>query len=208
MGNDGDLKTFNAAKEIAHFRDLQLIMNYVKATHQARTGTTPLKTHYEMGDQEKKYNRVNGLILMIHSQRELIQLSRFRVKRKSLMEWEKTYKEKEEQKGHPFDKENNDYNKLIYLQEKLIAAEKDVLEAERTKKLDDDFNLKKVDHNGNENLELTPNFYEMLEILEDIYEDLEGIMYVNEIISAGLIEDEELSYKEQEQAFIERVKDA
>lgn len=203
----GDLKTFNAAKEIAHFRDLQLIMNYVNATHQARTGSIPGKTHHEMTDQEKKLNRVRGLMAMIHAQRELIQLSRYRVKRKSYVKWSKLHKTTEEQEGHPLELEDNDYTKLKRLQELLIACEKDILEADITPSVKDDFIVKK-DMTDGEQWDLTENFYEMLEALEDNYEELEGIMYENEIISAGLVEDEELTYKEQEQAFIDRVKEA
>ena len=207
MVEDGELKTFNAAKEIAHNRDLMLVMNYVNATHQARTGALPSKPQYDMKDKERKLNRVRGLMAMIHGQRELIQLSRYRVKRKAFVKWNKLYKSDEEQEKNPFEKQENDYTKLKRLQELLIACEKDILEADKTPSFKDDFIVKRDTPDGEE-WDLTQNFYEMLEALEDNYETLEGIMYENEIISAGLIEDEELTYKEQEQAFIDRVKDA
>ena len=95
----------------------------------------------------------------------------------------------------------------MIIKEKLMACEKDIIHADITPTLKDDF-IAKRDIDGEEQWDLTDNFHEMMEELEDIYEELEGIMYINEIISTGLQQDEELTYKEQELAFIERVQDA
>jgi len=56
--------------------------------------------------------------------------------------------------------------------------------------------------------ELTPNFYEMLEDLEASYEQIYLLMLTNKIVSAGIEEDEELSYKEKEQEAIRRLVEA
>jgi len=48
----------------------------------------------------------------------------------------------------------------------------------------------------------------MLEDLESSYEQIYLIMLTNKIVSAGIEEDEELSYKEKEEEFINRIVNA
>ena len=207
MAEDGDLKTFNAAKEIAHHRDLSLMINYMHATIQARTGSTSLKSHLEMTNKEKRLSQVKGLLAMIHADRDLVQLSRWRVRRKGETDWSKKNPTPEDKAANPLEDFDCDYKNLMIIKEKLMACEKDIIHADITPTLKDDF-IAKRDIDGEEQWDLTDNFHEMMEELEDIYEELEGIMYINEIISTGLQQDEELTYKEQELAFIERVQDA
>jgi hypothetical protein len=48
----------------------------------------------------------------------------------------------------------------------------------------------------------------MLEDLQESYSAIHLLLLVNKVISSGVEQDEELTYKEQEQLFISRVKDA
>ena len=56
--------------------------------------------------------------------------------------------------------------------------------------------------------ELTKNFYEMLEDLEASYEQIYLLMLTNKIVSAGIEDDEEMTYKEKEEEAIRRVVEA
>jgi hypothetical protein len=91
----------------------------------------------------------------------------------------------------------------------LRHCEQAIIIADKTKSVDDDFIVTKVDNNsGEEKNELTRNFYDMLEDLESSYEQIYLLMLTNKIVSAGIEEDEELSYKEKEEEFINRIVNA
>jgi hypothetical protein len=127
---------------------------------------------------------------------------------RSTKKWEKDYKDKDEEKlKHPFNEEKNDYNDIISWLEYLKKCENAIIEAERTKRKDDDFLIPRITQDG-EVLELTRNFYEMLDDLESSYEQIYLLMLTNKIVSAGIEESEELSYKEQEDELIRRVVEA
>ena len=57
-------------------------------------------------------------------------------------------------------------------------------------------------------MELTNNFFEMLDELENSYEKIYLLMLTNKIVSAGIEEDEELSYKDIEDEGKKRVLDS
>jgi len=203
----GEIQKFNASKEIAQQRDVRLIISHVNAIRQARSGVTPIKEVHEMSDNEKTVNKVKGLMLTINAQRELILMSRALVKSKSINHWKKDYKTDEERIEHDFHSHENDYNKLILILNKLEACEMDILEAEKTKNVDDDFMIVKHTSEG-EVCEVTQNHREMLKELEDSYEELEFIMYRNGVISSGMEVDEEKTAKELEEEMINRIIEA
>jgi len=81
------------------------------------------------------------------------------------------------------------------------------LKLKKTKRIDDDFLIVRKTEDG-ETYELTSNFREMLDDLEESYEQIYLLMLTNKIVSAGIEEDEELSYKEKEEEAIKRVVEA
>ena len=97
---------------------------------------------------------------------------------------------------------------MLEVLETLRACEQDIIEADRTKQLDDDFILEKEDQLGEKKFELTQNFFDMLDELENSYEKIYLLMLTNKIVSAGIEEDDELSYKDKEAEMIRRVEDA
>jgi len=205
----GELKVFNPNKEISKEITLEILIRHRDALKQARTGELPNISMEQIKDNDRKLNQARALNLIIAAQREMITISRPIIFYTSMQKWKKKYKEGDEQGAHPFDKEENDYNTLISWLNFLRSCEKEILYAEKTKTIDDDFLVTKVRGNSAEEFkELTKNFYEMLEDLESSYEKIYLIMLTNKIVSAGIEEDEELTYKEKEQEAIKRIVEA
>ena len=206
MENPGEVKVFNTAKKESDEIVFPIIDGHKDAIRQARTGEIKGSKIEEINKNQRKLNRVKALHLIISSQKDMIQIARPTVRFKSLREWEKKYK-KEERKGKPFEKEENDYNKLIEMKKLLDFLDSEIMKAEKSKTKEDDFLIDREGPDGVES-ELTENFHEMFNELEDTYEVIYIILIKHKIVSAGISEDEELTYKEQEKMFIERVKEA
>lgn len=204
----GDIKVFNPNKEISKEITLEILIRHRDALKQARTGELPNTPMNDIRDNDRKMNQARALNLIISAQREMITASRPIIFHTSSAKWKKKYKEEEEQTAHPFDKEENDYKKIMNWLEFLRACEKSILNAERSKTLDDDFLVTKTNSLGEEVNELTDNFYEMIEDLESSYEQIYLLMLTNKIVSAGIEEDEEMTYKEKEAEAIRRVVEA
>ena len=123
-----------------------------------------------------------------------------------MQKWKKDYKTEKKEEIPPFEKEDNDYNQLMYWLDFLKDCEDAIIKAERTKRLDDDFLWVKQTNDGDIN-ELT-NFYDMVDDLESSYEQIYLLMLTNKIVSAGIEEDEEMTYKEKEKEAIRRIVEA
>lgn len=203
----GDIKVFNPNKEISKEITLEVLIRHRDSFKQARTGELVGVTMDKIDDNTRKINQVRALNLIISAQKEMITISRPIIHFGSLKKWEKKYKKDEEREEHPLDKEDNDYNRLIGWLEFLKECEREILKAERTPSLKDDFMIVKQKTDGDVN-ELTTNFYDMLDDLESSYEQIYLLMLTNKIVSSGIEEDEELSYKEKEQEAIRRVVEA
>lgn len=207
----GDIKVFNPSKEISKEIILEILIRHRDSMKQARTGELPIiyEKQKQISDNDRKFNQVRALNLIIATQREMITLSRPVIYFRSSQKWKKSHKKEEDQEKNPFDKHENDYNKIKEWLEFLSACEKDILHAERTKTLDDDYIREKQDQiDGTKTYQLTENFYEMLEELESSYEQIYLLMLTNKIVSAGIEEDEELNYKQKEEEAIRRVVEA
>lgn len=202
----GDIKVFNPNKEISKEITLEILIRHRDALKQARTGELVGIKPEEITHTDKKMNQVRALNLIISAQREMITISRPIMFFRSTKKWKKKHKE-EERKKHPFNKEENDYNKIRGWLDFLGGCAGAIMEAEKSKTLDDDFLLKKQDHTG-EFFELTNNFYEMVEALESSYEQIYLLMLINKIVSAGIEDDEEQTYKDKEKEAIGRVVEA
>jgi len=205
----GEIKVFNPNKEISKEITLEILIRHRDALKQARTGELPGVSVENIRDNDRKMNQVRALNLIISAQREMITASRPIIFFTSMIKWKKRYKEGEARESHPFDKEENDYNKMLYWLDFLKQCAEEIITADKTKTLDDDFILTKINGNtGEEYNELTSNFYDMVDDLESSYEQIYLLMLTNKIVSAGVEEDEEMTYKEKEQEMIRRVEEA
>ncbi|MFW6130219.1 MAG: hypothetical protein ACOC56_03470 [Atribacterota bacterium] len=212
----GDLKVFNPNKEISKEITLEILIRHRDALKQARTGENPQddKSLYQLADNERKFNQVRALNLVISAQREMITASRPIIYFRSIQKWKKDFKEEEDQKKNPFDEStkdisemNYDYNKLMFWLGFLNDCARAIEIAERTQKVEDDFIKKRHTAEG-EIWDLTENFRDMLEDLEKSYEQIYLLMLTNKIVSAGIEEDEEKTYKEKEEEAIKRIVEA
>jgi hypothetical protein len=207
MYEAGDIKVFNPNKEISKEITLEILIRHRDALKQARTGELIGIPIEDIKDNKRKKNQVRALNLIISSQREMINISRPIIFFRSMQKWKKKNRKEEEKEKNPFNEEKNDYNNLMFWLKFLKSCEQSIITAERTKKVNDDFLIVKETHEG-EVLELTPNFYDMLDDLESSYEQIYLLMLTNKIVSAGIEEDEEMTYKEKEQEAIRRVVEA
>jgi len=205
----GDIKIFNPNKEISREITLEILIRHRDALKQARTGELVGVGMDQIKDNDRIVNQARALNLIISSQREMITISRPIIFFASTQKWKKKNKSDDDKDKNPFEEEDNDYNKLIEWLNFLRHCEKSIIIADKTKSLADDFMVTKVDNNsGDKKNELTGNFYEMLEDLEGSYEQIYLLMLKNKIVSAGIEEDEEATYKEKEEEFIRRVMEA
>lgn len=197
----GEIKAFNADKQIAEQRDLPLVLDLLKAFRQTSTGETLLKLPSQMTPNERIINRVKGLLFVIQSIRGLIRLGRGRIKNNCFNKWKfNNNKEKPN-----FEDEDNDYNNLIYYERVLKECEQEIIKADRTKSVEDDFLIKKIDNEGEESYDLTDNYFEMLDVLDELWSEVEILLYKNKILSQGMIEDEILTHEQIAQEFKNRI---
>jgi len=208
MGQESrDIITWNPGKEISKEITLEILIRHRDALKQARTGELVGVPLEKLKNTERKINQVRGLNLIISAQREMITVSRPIIFFRSTYIWKKKTKEKDREENK-FEYFECDYKKLKEWLNFLSLCEKEIIKAERTKRLDDDFLTKKQSQTGEETLFLTDNFHEMIEDLETSYEQIYLLMLTNKIVSAGIEEDEEMEYKELEKEAIRRVTEA
>jgi len=202
----GDLKVFNPNKEISKEITLEILIRHRDALKQGRTGELVGVSMEKISDNDRKMHQARALNLIIAAQREMITTSRPIIFFASMQKWKKKYKEEKEQEEHPFEKESHDYSKMMEWLDFLRQCEGVLIAADKTKSIDDNFMITVTKNNSAEEVnELTRNFYDMLEDLENSYEQIYLLMLTNKIVSAGIEEDEELTYKEKEEEFINRI---
>lgn len=205
----GDIKVFNPNKEISKEITLEILVRHRDSLKQARTGELVGVPVEKITDNDRKLNQARALGLIIAAQREMITISRPIIYFSALQKWKKKHKSEEDMSANPFNADINDYSKLMEWQDFLKHCEQMLIIADRTKSFDDDFMVTTTDNNsGEERNELTKNFYEMIEDLEGSYEQIYLLMLTNKIVSAGIEEDEELSYKEKEAEAVRRIVEA
>ncbi len=209
----GELKTMQSGKEIDLNTTVPAMIDCYNALRQCKTGKIA-GSEDKISDNKKKLNQVRGLSSFISTQETLITLSRSQIEFRSKNEWIKNNNGKKDSEKNSFneldiDLLNMEYdvNKLLYWSNFLKNCRKSMLTAEKTKRLDDDFILKKETSEG-EVFELTDNFWEMLEDLEICFSAIRLLMFINKVTASGIEVDEELTYKEQEELFIQRVMEA
>lgn len=198
--NISNLSIYNPQKQIAEEVTLNIFIRHRNALQLAREGTNEeFKTD---SVKQRYFNRVKGLKKMISAQRDMIVTSSAVVKFSDYKSWEKKYKSDEEKEVNPFLLEKNSYNDLMQKKKLLELLEQDIQNAEKSKSVKDDY-LIIIQESDGEKFELTEKFYDVLNGLEMTYEEIYLIMLRYKIVSSGEQEDELLSYKEQENQFME-----
>lgn len=204
---EGEIKVFNPSKEISREITLEILIRHRDALKQARVGQIPGIEIEQLGDNQRKINQVRALNLIISAQREMITISRPIIFFSSMKKWKKEYKTEPEQKDNPFEEYKSDYKKLKEWLDFLGHCQQEIIGAEKSQTLADDFLIIRQSVDG-EIYELTANFFDMLADLEESYEQIYLLMLTNKIVSAGIEEDEEMEYKEKEREAIRRVVEA
>lgn len=203
--DEGDLKIFNPSKEISKEITLEILTRHRDALKEARTGEKKGVQPENISDNARRLIQVRALRLIISAQREMVTISRPIIFYKSNKDYQRDTKAQE--KNIPFEKHENDYNELLKWLEFLKGCEKVIQEADKSRSKEDDF-LRKRQTNDGEIWEVTTNFHEMIDDLESAYEKIYLLMLKNKIVSAGVEEDEEMTYKEKEQEAIRRLVEA
>jgi hypothetical protein len=204
----GEIKTFNPQKEVSYEIVLESLIRHRDAVKQARTGEKIGIDMNKITDDERRLNQVQALSLIISAQREMITISRPIVFFNSSKDWEKSYPKEESRLQHPFDKYKCHYNDLMEWLDFLKNCLRAIEQADISKTTEDDFLVQRTISTGERIKELTNNFWEMLEDLESSYEKIYLIMLINKIVSSGIEEDDDLTYKQKEEEAIRRVVEA
>lgn len=204
---EGEVRTFNSAKKESDEITFPLIQGHIQALQQARTGKLTNKEVSDMTKEERMINRVKALHVIISLQKDIIQIARPYTKTKAIAEWEKRNRNSRNKKPIPFDEDINDHNKLLDLRKFLGHLDQMIIEANNDNKVENDL-LIKIQRNGRDELELTKNFSNIFEELEDTYEEIYMILITHKIASAGINEDEELEDKQKEEECMRRIVDA
>jgi hypothetical protein len=207
MAEEGELRVYNPNKEISKEIVLDVIVRYRDYSKQADTGEPNNMPPENINHKDKKMNQVRGLNLMILTLKQMITISRSLIYDNSRQYWLKRNKSPEEQEKNPFEKFETDYKELMEWLDVLKRCQMEIINAEKTKTLEDDFILTKHGEDG-EYMELTGNFYEMRDDLDSIYSKVYLLMMRNKIVSSGKEEDEELTDKQKEEEMMKRIVEA
>ena len=205
--DQGEVKVINPQKEIAKEIVLDVVTRHRDAIKQARTGERFGEDVSQISDSQRRMNQVKALALIISSQREMITISRPIIFNNCEKQWKKQDKN-DNKKEIAFKEFKCDYNELLTWLEFLKFCLKKIEEADRTRTKEDDFIKETNSLSGEKELILTNNFWDMLEDLEQSYEQIYLYMIRHKIVSSGIEEDDELTYKEKEQEAIRRILEA
>jgi hypothetical protein len=205
----GEAKLINPQREIAKEVTLDVIIRHRDAMKQARTGERVNEDFTKLTHEQVRINQVRALSLIIAAQREMITISRPIIFNNCEKQWKKRYSDENKRKEHPFKDYKCDYQDLMDNWLRFLKMCMQAIEvADRTKKIEDDFCKKVVNILGEEELILTDNFWSMIEDLEESYEQIYLKMLRHKIVSSGVEEDDDMTYKEREQEAIKRISEA
>lgn len=205
MTENGEVRQFNPAADIAREVTLDVITRHRDAFRQVREGK--YMKDQVLSENEKKLNKVKGLYLTISAQRDMINISNPVIWFECEKKWKKKYLTDELKENNPFENEKNDYSNLIEIKAILREFEQDMITAEETESESDDYLVSRQTHDGT-HFKLTKKYFNMVDALEDTYKDIYFLMIKYKIVSAGIEEDEEYTYKELENLAIKTVQEA
>lgn len=205
--DSGEAKMFNPQKEVSTEIVLNALIRHRDSLTQARTGDKVGTDMSKVTDNDRRLFQVQALSLIIASQRDMITISRPIIKINVLHSYKKIVPEnKREEK--PFEEWESDYKQLLVWLDFLKECFNAITSADISETKEDDFIRKIVNSRGENIFELTSNFYDMLEDLEEAYEGIYSLMIKHKIVSSGIEQDDELTEKELEQEMIRRIVEA
>lgn len=207
MEGSGSFVPYNPDKQLSEQITLKNIVAHDVAMTLARTGVPELPSEKPITFNQRMMFRIQGLNQVISAQQSLVTNNSATVEDNSKIEWDKSNKQDDEIKNK-FEDEDNDYNELMYIEDFLDRSEQRIIKAKKTRMPEDDYVVENQNDNGDIVLELTQNFFKLMKELKLSYKGIYSILLRNRIVSSGKVIDEELTYKEQEKLFIERVAEA
>ena len=191
----GEIKNFNSSKQVTEFQDQRLVKELLDSFFIARRGYKPTEGMDDVSHNKRVENRVKGLYLVTQALRDLIMRGRGEIESDEYKKWNVRNKTKKPEERIPFEKDENDFNRLEHQRERIKACQMDIKEAEKTPSPEDDFMI--IKHTGEgEIYETTSNYDEMVDELEDSWREIERILKAHSILSQGMVEDEMLSFEE------------
>ncbi len=193
------VSVWNPDKQLSEQVTLKNIVAHDKAMDLARRGIPELPSDKPLSFNDRISLRFKGLNDIIPAQQNIITNNRAVIKTNSVDKWSKKYKDDEEKVNNPFNDDDNDYNEIMAIANFLDDCEQKIIKARKTKSFEDDFVWDKQDHNGENTLELTSHFFNMIKELETSYESIYEILISNKIVSSGISTDEESTDKEIEE---------
>lgn len=205
MGTDGEIRNFNPAADIAREVTLDVITRHRDAFRQIREGIGTRDE--ELSENDRQINKIRGLILAISAQRDMITISVPYILHPCQNAWKKKYTTDELKELNPFENEDNDYSRINETKELLKVFEKDIINADETETETDDYLIKRYTQDGIF-YKLTNKYFDLIDALEDTYKDIYFLMIKYKIVSAGIEEDEEYTYRELENLAIKEVQEA
>ena len=105
MGQTGEIRVFNPNKEISREITLEVLIRHRNSMKQARTGELADTPVEDLDDNNRMFNRVRALNLIIAAQREMISISRPIVFFRSKKQYEKHTRKLEGKKNKDTEKE-------------------------------------------------------------------------------------------------------
>jgi hypothetical protein len=204
----GEVKNFNPNKQISVDIVLDLLLKHKAAMYKSEYGQN-FEDKEDIDDNTRIENQASSLREMISSQKLIIDLiARPIIEENCIEKWNKRNKTTEEKQENPFDKEENDLKEILRWREFLNGCSNDLKQADLTKAKEDDFMVTKINSLGEEEKHLTSNFLEMRDDLAESYNGIYRLLIKHEIVTQKEREDEEITYKEQEELFLNRVIEA
>lgn len=206
--NNVKASIINPQRQISEGIVFDLLLKHKNAMYKSYFGQN-IGEDEEISDNKRVENQTTSLREMISSQILIIDLAaRPTIERDCRVSYNKKYKTDDERKENPFEKEENDFKKLMKWRDFLSDCLQALRDADATPSLEDDFKRIKTNSEGEEEQYLTNNFYEMRDDLAYTYQEIYGLLIDHEIVARKGQEDEDITYKEQEELFLERFKEA
>jgi hypothetical protein len=202
------VNVINPQRQISEGIVYDSLIKYKNAMHKSYFGHNPGEPS-PIDDNVRIENQAASLREMISSQLLIIDLiAKPMIKVNCISAYNKKYKTEEERKSHPFKNEENDLKKVIKWRDFLNECSKSLRDADLTPSSKDDFMIIKTGRDGEEEKHLTNNFIEMRDDLAESFSELWGLLSDHEIVIKKEDYDEDLTYKEQEELFMERFTEA
>jgi|AntAceMinimDraft_18_1070375.scaffolds.fasta_scaffold12402_2 hypothetical protein len=207
--SNDNIDIYNVDKRISDLT-YENIDKHDKAMLLCRTGQPANPEDRPRNHNQKLENQYEGLKATISHQQHLLSGNCSSVIRTNCKnKWNKKFKTQEERDRNPFEKEDNDFNELEAVYKMLNGMDEKILTAEKTSTYDDDFIWRKrMNHEGDNVFELSPNFKIMQNELRDTFRAIYDIFIENGIVTNNNEEDDEITYKQKEELFLERFKEA